>query len=393
MPSSNGSSTAACTHLMMLHGALKPRARRAIAFSVSLNRSGDSSVTLRSRTRRSGAFWATSICACATAPARRSPSTMASTMPLLLASGAGMWRPEMMASSAYLAPVRRGRRCVPPAPGSRPRWTSGRPTRVLASDDAIVRAQRRLQAAAQRRAVQGGDDDLGAVLHGGDDVVQAGALGRLAELADVGAGDEGAAAADQHDGVDVGVLAEGFDAVLDAVAHAGGERIHRRVVDGQDCDAPLGGAKHCVGHGCSSLENGHSSWPVLAIPERPAQRPRGSAVRRPRYLRCIIVELERRDVPMLPYDAERQRQVIGRHVIAIGRRVIGRQVHDLADDFSGRRRVGLGRRAAAAQDGDRVAAAGSSGGPARAGPAAATPIRTTSSLAMRMAASMGRRRA
>src|SRR5512139_2055047 len=55
MPSSNGNSTAACTHLMMLHGALQPRARRAIAFSVSLKRSGDSSVALRSRTRRHGA--------------------------------------------------------------------------------------------------------------------------------------------------------------------------------------------------------------------------------------------------------------------------------------------------------------------------------------------------
>ena len=62
MPSSNGSSTAACTHLMMFHGALKPRARRAIDFSVSANRSGDSSVAVRSRTRRRGAFCATSIC-------------------------------------------------------------------------------------------------------------------------------------------------------------------------------------------------------------------------------------------------------------------------------------------------------------------------------------------
>jgi hypothetical protein len=69
------------------------------------------------------------------------------------------------------------------------------------------------------------------------------------ELADVGAGDEGAAAADQHDGVDVGVLAEGFDAVLDAVADGGRQRIHRRIVDREDADTPLGGAKDCVGHG------------------------------------------------------------------------------------------------------------------------------------------------
>jgi len=49
--------------------------------------------------------------------------------------------------------------------------------------DAIVRAQRRLEAAAQRRAVQRRDDVFRAVLHGGDDVVQVSALGRLAELA------------------------------------------------------------------------------------------------------------------------------------------------------------------------------------------------------------------
>ena len=40
--------------------------------------------------------------------------------------------------------------------------------------DAIVRAERRLQPAAERCAVQGRDDDLGAVLHAGDHIVQAG---------------------------------------------------------------------------------------------------------------------------------------------------------------------------------------------------------------------------
>ncbi len=119
--------------------------------------------------------------------------------------------------------------------------------------DAIVRAQRRLQAAAERRAVQRGDDDLRAILHRGDDVVQIGARGRLAELADVGAGDEGAAAADQDDGVDIGVRAERLDTVLDAVAHGRRQGIHRRIVDGEDADPPLGGAKHCVGHGVLPL--------------------------------------------------------------------------------------------------------------------------------------------
>ncbi len=119
--------------------------------------------------------------------------------------------------------------------------------------NAIVGAQRRLQAAAQRRAVQRRDDQLGRILHRGDDVVQVRARRRLAELADVGAGDEGAAAADQHDGVDAGILAEGLDAFLDAGADRRSQRIHRRIVDGEDSDAPLFGADDSVGHGRSSL--------------------------------------------------------------------------------------------------------------------------------------------
>ena len=78
--------------------------------------------------------------------------------------------------------------------------------------DTVMRAQCRFQSAAPRCSVERRHDDLGAVLHRGDDVVQTGALGRLAEFADVGAGDEGAATADQHDGVDVGILAESQDA-------------------------------------------------------------------------------------------------------------------------------------------------------------------------------------
>ncbi len=43
------------------------------------------------------------------------------------ASCAPMWRPLSISSSAACAPIRRGVRCVPPAPGSRPSSTSGRP--------------------------------------------------------------------------------------------------------------------------------------------------------------------------------------------------------------------------------------------------------------------------
>ena len=139
--------------------------------------------------------------------------------------------------------------------------------------DAIVRAQRRLEAAAQRRAVQRGHDQLGRVLHGCDDVVQVRARRRLAELADVGAGDEGAAAADQHDGIDVRIPAERLDAVLDAGAHRRGQCIHWRIVDGEDSDAPLCGAYDSVGHGRSSLSETRNGRVVLASSGCPAQRP------------------------------------------------------------------------------------------------------------------------
>ena len=119
--------------------------------------------------------------------------------------------------------------------------------------NAIVRPQRRLEAAAQRRAMQGRHDQLGRILHGRDHVVQVRPRRRLAELADVGAGDEGPAAADQDDGVDAGILAERLDALLDAGADGRGQRVHRRIVDGEDSDAPLFGAYDSVGHGRSSL--------------------------------------------------------------------------------------------------------------------------------------------
>jgi len=53
-----------------------------------------------------------------------------STRPCVIASSAGMWRPEVIISRATSGPTRRGRRCVPPAPGMMPMRTSGRPTKA-----------------------------------------------------------------------------------------------------------------------------------------------------------------------------------------------------------------------------------------------------------------------
>ena len=49
-------------------------------------------------------------------------------MPRVCASQGGIVRPVTIRSSALLAPMRRGRRWVPPLPGSRPKVASGSPS-------------------------------------------------------------------------------------------------------------------------------------------------------------------------------------------------------------------------------------------------------------------------
>ena len=97
-------------------------------------------------------------------------------------------------------PTRRGSRCVPPAPGMMPSVTSGSPTTASRRGDAGVAAERQLQAAAERDAMDGGDHRLRAILDRGDHRRQAGLDRRLVELLDVGAGNEALAGSDDHAG-------------------------------------------------------------------------------------------------------------------------------------------------------------------------------------------------
>ena len=105
--------------------------------------------------------------------------------------------------------------------------------------DAVMADQRDLEAAAQRRAVDRGDDRLGAILDRGLRVGQARAGERLAELGDVGAGDEGAPGADQHDRLDRGIGRRLPHAVAQPVAHLRRQRVDGRRIDGQDGDVAL----------------------------------------------------------------------------------------------------------------------------------------------------------
>ena len=94
------------------------------------------SFTLRSRARGSGLpsrSAAAEASATATAAPIRSASTTLSNSGDLANRATGNGSPDNITLSAPSTPIRRGRRCVPPAPGSRPSFTSGRPIRAVAS--------------------------------------------------------------------------------------------------------------------------------------------------------------------------------------------------------------------------------------------------------------------
>jgi len=55
----------------------------------------------------------------------------------------------------------------------------------------------------------------------GNHFTEARLLRRLAELGDVGAGDEGAPGAGQHDGIKLRIAARALDRVVDAAPHRG----------------------------------------------------------------------------------------------------------------------------------------------------------------------------
>ena len=93
---------------------------------------------------------------------RRSPAIDdALDQPVSSASAAGIGSPLTIIRRPMSAPTARGSRCVPPAPGSRPIFTSGRPSDASGVAIAVVAAERELEAAAHAHAVDRGDHRLG----------------------------------------------------------------------------------------------------------------------------------------------------------------------------------------------------------------------------------------
>ena len=97
---------------------------------------------------------------------------------------------------------------------------------------AVVRRERHFEPAAERGAVDRGDHRLGAVLDRKAGLGQRGRLRRLAELADVRAGDEIAAGADDQHRLGGAVGLGRVDGGHEAAAHIHAQGVDGRVVDG-----------------------------------------------------------------------------------------------------------------------------------------------------------------
>jgi len=135
-PASNGSRVAASIASTAFSGATWWRRILSACARAAANSGALASASPR-RSSRSLVFgcevWPATRRANATADAVRSSPAISSTMPAASASCAVTGRPVTHMSSALATPARRGSRCVPSAPGTIPRFTSGCPIWAPAS--------------------------------------------------------------------------------------------------------------------------------------------------------------------------------------------------------------------------------------------------------------------
>ena len=124
-PSTKDFSVAALTAEIAIFGARKPLVLFNIFFENSSKISGEASNS--SSLVFINGFPMISL-ANLVAETNKLLSQILSTTPTSKALRADIGFPEVIISSAAATPIRRGNLCVPPAPGIRPRFTSGRPT-------------------------------------------------------------------------------------------------------------------------------------------------------------------------------------------------------------------------------------------------------------------------
>jgi len=223
--------------------------------------------------RRIGVLSAAMRAAKATASASRSPSATASMMPSSRALPARTGSPDTIILSAGPRPISRGRRSIPPAPGTMPILTSGRPTWGARLADAEVAAERDFEPGRRARHRRSPRPPAGARLDLGNRDGEARRLRRLAEFADIGAGDEGLALADQHDRRDGGIGDGSLDAIDQTLPHGDAESVHGRVVDGEDGDGAL--PCICTVHAIPPVSVGIIEYPARTIRASTATTPCG----------------------------------------------------------------------------------------------------------------------
>ncbi len=119
--------------------------------------------------------------------------------------------------------------------------------------DAVMAGLGDFEAGAEGRAVDRAHDRLGAVLDREEagrqsDVAVPLARGDLAELFDVGPGDERLAAADEHDRLDLGVGSGRRHVRQDAFGDAGAHRVDGRIIHGDYGDVAFFGECHQLAH-------------------------------------------------------------------------------------------------------------------------------------------------
>ena len=124
-PAANGIASVATMHSSAACGARRPRASRRSFSAACASIAASAAGAARAPVGRVGCAAALRAKAMARARSSSRPATR-STMPAPAASLAPMARPLRMRSSASGRPARRGSRWVPPAPGMKPRVTSGR---------------------------------------------------------------------------------------------------------------------------------------------------------------------------------------------------------------------------------------------------------------------------
>ena len=123
--------------------------------------------------------------------------------------------------------------------------------------DAVMRRERDLETAAERCAMQSGDDRLRGVLHCVERLGKVWPSGRLAEFGNVGSGDKGPPIADKDDRLDRAICFGRFDASLQTLADGLRKSVHRRGVDGEQRDFAIDrkvGDRIHGGHGVFPLE-------------------------------------------------------------------------------------------------------------------------------------------